>query len=163
MSRISSDTYMLKIALLVGALSLPAFALDGYVFAAPGATTISGFSRGTLHFGGGVEQRIGQRFGLGGELGALGNWNNFRGAIGIASANAYYHLGDRSSAFDPFITGGYSLGFRTSTINMLNMGAGANYWFSDRLGFRAEFRDHLNPRTGPNLHYWGIRLGLSFR
>jgi hypothetical protein len=142
----------------------PAFGLDGYVFVAPGGSTVAGRTNGTLHVGGGVEKVFSRGIGVGGEIGALGPWNNFRSAIGMASVNGSYHFIPRAQKFDPFVTGGYTLGFRSGTLNFGNFGGGLNYWFGERLGLRTEFRDHVHVSDRvPNLHYWGIRVGLAFR
>jgi hypothetical protein len=148
---------------LLGITALPASAIEGYVFVAPGALTAGGFSNGTLHVGGGGEHVFNNRIGLGAELGAVGRWNNYHTAIGMFSVNGSYHFRDRDK-WDPFVTGGYSLGFRSGTLNFGNFGGGLNYWFRERLGLRFEVRDHLHiSDRAPNLHYWGLRVGLAFR
>jgi hypothetical protein len=145
-------------------LSCPLFGLEGYVFIAPGGLTAGGFTNGTVHFGGGGEHRLTPRIGVGAEIGAVGSWRNFRSAIGMFSINGSYHFADRGAKFDPFITGGYSLGFRSGTLNFGNFGGGANYWFRERIGFRGEFRDHLHVSDRvADPHYWGFRFGVAFR
>lgn len=145
-------------------MSAPTLAVEGYAFVAPGALTGGGFSNGTLHIGGGAEKLFRERIGVAAEIGAVGRWNNFRTAIGMFSLNGSYHFADRSARLDPFVTGGYTLGFRSGTLNFGNFGAGTNLWFRDRLGLRLEFRDHVHVSSRvPNLHYWGLRFGLAFR
>jgi hypothetical protein len=161
--RLGSFT-LLKALALSSLTTLPATALDGYVFVAPGAIGGRQFTNGTLHVGGGVEKLFRERIGVSAEIGALGLWNNYRGAIGIFSVNGSYHFGDRAGKVDPFVTGGYSLGFRSATLNFGNFGGGVNYWFRDGLGLRVEFRDHVHAASRANaLHYWGVRFGLAFR
>jgi hypothetical protein len=43
----------------------------------------------------------------------------------------------------PFVTGGYTLFFRSRTANGFNFGSGVNYWFREHPGLGLEFRDNL--------------------
>ena len=63
------------------------------------------------------------------------------------------------------MTGGYTLGFRSESVNAMNVGGGANYWLSDTLGLRLELRDHLPVIDGGvhDDHLWGLRLGFTWR
>jgi hypothetical protein len=135
--------------------------VSGYVFAAPGR--ISDSDSTTLHIGGGVEGRVYRGLGVGGEIGFLGPASSLEDSFGIFSANGSYHFANatQSGKLVPFVTGGYSLFFREGTANAVNFGGGVNYWFKDRLGLRVEVRDHVLPEY--RTHYWGVRLGLSFR
>ena len=149
---------------LLAFAAAPARAVEGYVFAAPGGASFGGTTTGTLQLGGGAEHVFSNRFGVGAELSALGPWDSYRSAFGVLSTNGSYHFASRDSKIDPFVTGGYSLGFRGGTFNMGNFGAGMNYWFGERIGFRTEFRNHLKVNdNAPNTNYWGVRVGLSFR
>jgi hypothetical protein len=149
---------------LLALAAVPAMAVEGYVFVAPGGASVGGTTNGTLQMGGGGEHVFGNRFGVGAELSALGPWRDYGSAIGVLSTNGSYHFADRRAKVDPFVTGGYSLGFRNGTMNMANFGAGVNYWFGERIGFRTEFRNHLRVNdNAPNQNYWGVRVGLSFR
>ena len=101
-----------------------------------------------------------ERVGVGAELGVVGSWSNY----GMFSVNGYYHFADRSARVDPFVTGGYSLGFRSGTLNFGNFGGGVNLWLRESLGMRIEFRDHVHISSRvSDFHYWGIRLGVVFR
>jgi hypothetical protein len=53
------------------------------------------------------------------------------------------------------------LGFRSESVNAMNIGVGANYWMSDTLGLRFEVRDHLPVYDGAvrDDHLWGLRIG----
>jgi hypothetical protein len=143
-------------------LTPAAFGFEGWAFVAPGGSTSGGSTTGTLHVGGGGEYVFNRGIGLGAEIGAVGPWNNFRSALGLLSLNGSYHF-MRGAKLDPFVTGGYTLAFRSGTLNMGNYGAGLNYWLGDHLGVRAEFRDHVHVNRGANLHFWGVRFGVAFR
>ncbi len=137
---------------------------NGYVFFAPGAIVGGGGGAMTFHLGGGGEGILGRGIGVGVELGALGP-RAFSDALGVLSANGYYHFRHgKHHKVDPFVTGGYSLFFRGGTMNMYNFGVGANYWFSDRLGFRLELRDQLGSWCGCyTANFPSLRFGLSLR
>ena len=98
----------LAAAIALASISFPAFALDGYLFVAPGGLTGGGFTDGTLHVGGGMEKLFREHVGVGAELGAVGAWNNYRNAIGLFSLNGSWHFADRAGRFDPFVRGGYT-------------------------------------------------------
>ena len=137
---------------------------NGYVFFAPGGVTCCGHTAMTLQFGLGGEGVLGKGIGVGAEVGALGTRQYFGDSvIGVFSPNGYYHFvhgGDIK--LDPFVTGGYTLIFRSGHANLFNFGGGLNYWFHGRLGFRSEIRDQVLT-DGAALHYWGVRFGLVFR
>jgi hypothetical protein len=125
--------------------------------------TCCGQTAMTLHLGLGGEAVVGKGIGVGAEIGALGPRQHFSDAVvGLFSPNGYYHfVHDKKVRIDPFVTGGYSLLFRSGHINLFNFGGGATYWFHRHLGARFEFRDHVYT-SGGTLHYWGFRMGLSF-
>lgn len=154
----------MKTRLFVMILGLAAAAAaqssNGYVFVAPGGVTCCGNTTTTLHLGGGGEGIIGKGFGAGVEIGALAPTRDYSSAIGAFSANGYYHfIHAKDSKVDPFVTGGYTLFFRSGTANLGNFGGGLNYWFSRHAGARVEFRDHVYTSD----HYWGFRFGVAFR
>jgi hypothetical protein len=137
--------------------------VNWYGFAAPGGVTVRGSTTGTLHFGGGGEKIFGPGIGVGGELGVLGPWSNYRSALGVFSVNGSYHFFRDRPKLDPFVTGGYTLFFRSGTANLGNFGGGVNYWLGERLALRAEVRDHVHSPGPLTIHYWGLRLGVAFR
>jgi hypothetical protein len=145
---------------MLAAFSAPAAAQNthGYAFVAPGA--IGGLT--TIHLGGGAEFALPSRIGAGLELGALGPAVSFEDVLAVLSLNGYYHFAPSTDRFDPFVTAGYSMFFRTRTASLFNFGGGVNYWFLPRVGFKSEFRDHVRDSPGPS-HYWGLRFGLTFR
>ena len=134
---------------------------QGYVFVAPTSTTEGGFG---LHIGGGGEGLVYNGLGVGGEIGYLGSADGLRDGIGVLSTNISYHFtkATKSRKFAPFVTSGYSMVFRGSAINSVNIGGGANWWFKDRIGLRLELRDHVPLRSGA-IHFFGVRIGLAFR
>jgi hypothetical protein len=135
---------------------------NGYVFVAPGQLHAAGFSQSTLQIGFGGEyvvRRVGA--GIGGELSALGPTEAFSSAVGVASINGYYHFARSRARLDPFVTGGYSLFFRSGHLSLGNFGGGVNWWFQPRIGLRLEFRDHIRS-SGRTAHWWGVRFGLVF-
>jgi len=94
------------------------------------------------------------------DIGYVGYYNNFRAdGLGLFSPNVSYHF-LRSRRVVPFITGGYTLAFRSGTANLANYGGGLTYWFSRRVGLRVEGRDH---RDTDGYHLSALRVGMSFR
>ena len=153
-----------SILLGVFAGALDAQPSNGYVFFAPGGVTCCGHTAMTLQFGVGVEGVLAKGIGVGAEVGALGTRQYFGDSVvGVFSPNGYYHfVHGKDIRSDPFVTGGYTLIFRSGHANLFNFGGGLNYWFRGRLGFRSELRDQVLT-DGSSLHYWGVRFGLAFR
>ena len=144
---------------------------NGYAFFAPGGVSCCGNTSMTLHFGVGGEAVLRYGIGIGAEIGALAVRQYFADSlVGVFSPNGYYHFfhGKRVKV-DPFVTGGYSLMFRSGHINLFNFGGGLNYWSDGKLGLRIEVRDHVHDLgsgfygNSPAIHYWGVRVGLAFR
>jgi hypothetical protein len=136
----------------------------GYGFIAVGGTAGDG-SVFTFTYGGGGERLIYRGLGLGAELGNVTPISDVGHGLGIFSANASYSFGasDRSRKTVPFVTGGYSVKFRDDDDSGpgLNIGAGVQFWESDRLGVRLEFRDHHFFKGA--LNFYGVRVGITFR
>ena len=83
--------------------------------------------------------------------------------IGVLSLNAAYHF-PRAGKWSPFVTGGYSLAFRSETANLLNLGGGVDYWRNASSGLRLELRDHIWLEDGfGDAHYWGVRVAFVLR
>jgi hypothetical protein len=146
------------------ACSLAAQPSHGYVFFTPGGASCCGHTSMTMQFGAGGEYVIKKGIGIGAEIGALGFTRQFGDTVmGTFSPNGYYHfVHGQDVKADPFVTGGYTLMFRSGHANLANFGGGMNYWFHPRLGARLEFRDHVNT-TGSIVHFWGFRFGVAFR
>jgi hypothetical protein len=134
---------------------------QGYGFVAPGSTSEGG---STLHFGVGGEGLVYKGLGVGGEIGYLGATRELREGFGVLSPNVSYHFlnATKSGKVAPFVTGGYSLLFRSGVAHAANFGGGVNYWFKDRVGLRLEFRDHIVAHSDLG-HFFGFRIGLAFR
>jgi len=149
------------LGLLLGSV-LPALAADpagqGYLFVAPGVITGGGDTDASIHFGGGGEGFIHKNIAVGGELGYAARWADLGGGLGVFSLDGSYHFARREK-LSPFVTAGYSLGFRSGHTNLFNYGFGVNYWFKQRQGVRFEFRDHVND-TG---HIVDFRIAYAFR
>jgi len=128
-----------------------------YAFAGAGtSSTTFGRSTALFHLGGGAEFIAPAGFGSGAELGYLGPWSNGSNGVGLLSANGLYRFRGR---VEPFVTGGYSLGFRSQTAHFGNIGGGFHYW-KTKTGIRFEVRDHI--RDG-STHWIIFRVGLAFR
>jgi hypothetical protein len=136
----------------------------GYGFLALGGTAGDG-SAFTFHYGGGGERLIYRGLGIGAELGNVSPSSNFGNGLGIFSANLFHSFRgrDRARKTIPFVTGGYSLKFRDDDDSGggLNLGAGVQYWASNRTGLRVEFRDHHFFKGV--LNFYGVRVGVTFR
>lgn len=124
----------------------------GYVFGGQ----LSGSGRTTPVGGGGGEVRLYKGLGVGAEA-AGGD------SFGMFSVNGSYHFIKPGSGqkLVPFVTGGYTLLGPSDSTNLVNYGAGVNYWVADRVGLRFEVRDHKF-LEGSN-HILGIRVGVTFR
>jgi hypothetical protein len=133
----------------------------GNAFLAPGIATDGEGLGPTVHIGVGYDRFLYRGFGIGGEIGYVGAAVAPGFGAGLASINSAYHF-RRADKFVPFVTGGYSMLFRSATVNALNIGSGFNYWFREGLGFRLEARDHVAIQDR-SAHALGLRIGLTFR
>jgi hypothetical protein len=115
----------------------------------------------TIHIGGGAEGAIYKGVGAGAEVGYLGPTHGYGGGFGIFSANGLYDFPQvkRSAKLHPLATGGYSLGFRSGTINGYNFGFGVNYWIGERNGLRLEYRENVFRHE----HFRGFRVAWTAR
>lgn len=128
----------------------------------PGGATSGDDGVRTLHSGAGGEGVIGRGFTASAELGALDESGSIKSALGVLSVNGGYHFRQRKAyRVDPFVTGGYTLLFRSGSANLGNFGGGLNWWFSSRFGLKVEFRDHV--WSAENIHFLGIRFGVTIR
>jgi Outer membrane protein beta-barrel domain len=137
----------------------------GYGFVGAGAASGEGESTGTWHFGGGGEAVFGDAVGVGAEIGYLSAFESGSEGIGVFSLNGSYHFGSgpHSRKLRPFVTGGYTLGFRDGYANLFNVGGGVQYWLKPKVGLRFEVRDHIWSNGGDTIQFWGVRVGVTFR
>ncbi len=134
--------------------------LQGYVVGAPGGTSPG--TGTTMYLGGGVEGFAKKGFAISGDLGYLAPAKSMRSGFGLIDLDGGYHFA-RDRKVSPFVSAGYSLGFRSGHFNAVNFGGGANVWLSSKLGLRLELRDVFHPETGANVHFVNMRIGLTFR
>jgi hypothetical protein len=135
----------------------------GYVFGGVGGA--SDGEGAFAHVGGGGEGLLHKGFGIGGELGYFAPVSGtFGNGVGILSVNPAYHFTNASASKKvvPFVTGGFSLAFRSSAASGGgNVGGGVQYWFKEKAALRVEFRSHVFSSDRPYLH--SLRVGISFR
>jgi hypothetical protein len=112
-------------------------------------------------FWAGITPRI-HELGVGAEIGYLASFRYISDGVGVFSVNGLYSFEKPGSKLGPFITGGYSLIFRSGHVNAMNIGRGADYWFAKRAGMRFELRDHVSPRHFKD-HLLQGRFAIVFR
>lgn len=131
-----------------------------YVFGGAGGNS-GGGSTASFQVGAGGEKLVYKGLGLGAEIGYLAPFRSGGDGIGILSPDVSYHFKSSNSKLVPFVTGGYSLAFRSGpTSSGGNFGGGVQYWMKDHLGLRLAFRDHVFSSDSP--HFYQFRVGLSF-
>ena len=81
--------------------------------------------------------------------------------MGIFSPGVVYQFHTRRKTV-PFVTGGYTLAFRSGAYNLFHFGGGVNHWFNSRWGIRVEVRDHIDPHY-PEYNFLQFRVGFLFR
>ena len=161
--------YLVLACCLPAMLLIPAFARDpseklranGYVFGAPGVRADRGTA--TIQIGGGGEAYVYKGLGLGVDGGVMmvAECGGCRGTV--LSLNGIYSFKSASRPkISPFISGGASLMPASDVPGGMNLGAGVQYWFRERMGLRVEFRDHIFMGYR-NHHYYQARIGFAFR
>jgi len=141
---------------------------QGYLFAGPLTTAGSIYTYwggNYVNLGGGGEAALGRSFTLGGEVaGLISTRERFARNAAVLTVGPACHFVSRSARkLDPFVAGGFSLLVSRGVQPALAIGAGANYWFQERLGLRLEFRDHIWASEGATIQFYGARFGLAFR
>jgi hypothetical protein len=136
-----------------------------YGYAFTGLMIASNGGDSGLQAGFGGEGIIQKGFGVGGELSYFRNvgfGNN--GGLGLLSLNTSYHFlnASKSRKLVPFMTGGFSLFFRSGAVVGGNFGGGITYWIKDRVGVRFEVRDQIPAYSGIG-HFPSFRAALTFR
>ncbi len=150
-----------------------------YVFVAPGSEAAAGdpSSKVASYSVGGGAQRVygakswlfvGPMVDIQGIVPGKGEASSTVGVLSIGGV-AHFRMPDKLPNFDPFVTAGYALIFNDFTSNGFDFGGGVNYWIRDGLALRVEFREQaaqipIEPyiHTGPYIHFWGVRLGVTF-
>jgi hypothetical protein len=118
-----------------------------------------------LQIGGGADALIYKGVGVGGELVRNKAREGLAAGFNILSTNGSFHFlgGGVSHKFDPFATGGYSRLFASGAgVNALNFGGGFNYWLTNKVGARFEFRDHVFSAGETTTNLYGVRGGVAF-
>ncbi len=132
---------------------------QGYTYFAP--THAGSDIGGAMSLGAGGEGFLSKGVAVGGDAGYLFKAGRLGNGIGLASANVSYHFQDLDpdGRWVPFVSGGYTLAFRSGVGHLVNYGGGLTYWFRPHWGVRAEFRNHQNG----SFSMPSFRLGFSFR
>lgn len=133
----------------------------GYVHFAPGISIPD--NEGGISIGGGGNYRSSIGLGGGADLSYLAPWSGLGGGIGTLSPHLYYSYMNNGSKVEPFLSGGYTLFFRSGTANGINFSGGVHYWFSKKVGLKLEFRDDMLLDTSPYYHFLSFRIGAAFR
>ena len=150
------------LALFTSSIASAQTQAEGYVVGSAGGWT-AGFNGASL-FGGavGAEAMPSRYFGIGGE--AAGLTTATGNAMLAFSGNGRVHFPVRGSRVTPFAGGGYSrLFFFYNGENAYNVSGGFDYRLNDQRAIRLEVRDFIRPSTSYTAHYWGIRVGVTFR
>jgi hypothetical protein len=136
-----------------------------YGYAFTGLIVASNGGEPGLQAGIGGEGIIYKGFGVGGEIGYFrqATFGSDSG-IGLLSVNPSYHFmnASKSRRLVPFVTGGFSLFFRSGAVIGSNFGGGITYWLKDRIGVRLEVRDQIPAYSGIG-HFPSFRAALTFR
>ena len=125
-----------------------------------------GQSEALFQAGGGGEAIFHDTIGIGADMAYMAPFQYFSEGAFMLATNLSYHFArlgsDRRS--QPFVTGGYTLGFSGGGAgNLINVGAGVDYWAGRRVAIRTEFRDHIYSEGGGTVHFWGPRIGIVIR
>ena len=121
----------------------------------------------TAHLGGGGEGFFTRHLGAGADVGYVAPFESFSDGTGTFSPNivARFKPKTAENKVEPFVTGGYTLFFRSGTVSGANFGGGVNWWFKERVGLRLEVRDDVMIPGGDvaTTHFVGFRVGFTFR
>ena len=136
-----------------------------YLFAAPGLASPE--KTGTVHLGAGMggilNRKWSNNIGTSWELGYLAPTRSFGDGRGFFSIDGSYLLYNTKKAnrFAPFVELGYTRAFGPGSGNLLNYGAGVNYWIRPQSGLQVGVRDHFHP-GGPARHITEFRIAWVF-
>ena len=139
---------------------------DGYLFIGGGDYADGNAHYGISHVGGGGELQLAGGFGVGSELGVMGQPGEGTGLFSIDPFYRFLHAGSKSRIV-PFVNGGYTCAFGnrgfTNSNTLLNFGGGIDYWPTKHVGFRLEFRNYLDYGYARTADYPALRVGVVFR
>ena len=140
--------------------SKPIYNGHGYAYFGIGGRTQVGTS--FLSFGGGGEGFLYKGLAAGAELAYMAPRCCMNEGIGLLGISGAHHFVNRRAPgrVVPFVTAGFTGGFRSGWGNLWNWGGGATVWMNDHLGLRLEVRDLRQRRCWFNT---SLRVGLSFR
>ncbi len=160
-------TWLLLLLLIPGGVYGQSGMDNSYYGYLSGGAGVTSAGTGLVSVAGGGEVFVHPSSGglaIGGELAAIAPPTEPREVIGVLSPNLSWHFraGHSPGRVEPFITGGYSLFFRSGSLNGLNFGGGAIWWFREGIGLRLEARD-LVPLTELDRHIVLFRAGIAFR
>lgn len=128
---------------------------QGFVYGGPIAPlSTAAKPSAALTFGGGLEALTRSGAGASLEAGVFGVGGLW---VPQVSANAIYEKRTNASGVSPFITGGLTL-----SGPVINFGGGANIWTHDRVAFRIEIRDYVQP-SARAVQTIAFRVGMTFR
>ena len=128
----------------------------GYGYVGFGAAIGEELGDPLFELGPGTDVMLG-RFGLTGELGYVAAAEHPLDGFGTFSPGVLFAFAKRGTV--PFVKGGYTLFFRGGTESGWFVGAGVNFWRSDRFGLRAE----LNDQVLFGNHLLAARFAVLFR
>ena len=131
----------------------------GRALFAPGASFYEGDSQSFFTTGAAWEGLLAGNLGMGLEVAYLAPFSGAGNGFGTFSPGVLYQFG--SSKTRPFVTGGYTLFFRTFAESGAFVGAGVNHWVSDRWGLGFEGRDQIG--VADNIHFVQFRVNFLFR
>jgi hypothetical protein len=118
---------------------------------------------GIINGGFGAEYFIYKGLFIGSDLGYMGSVQGLAEGFGNLNVNGGYHFfdGSGSQKWVPYLSGGYTLFFRESAANLLNISAGTTYWMPSGKGIRLEVRDQIY-NDYETYHYVSFNFGFVF-
>lgn len=134
---------------------------QAYVFQGFG-TSLFDYDAAMAHTGVGGEGVFFKGLGAGADIGAAYPLRYPQGVVGQLNVSGYYHFtaGRKDTKWDPFVVAGYTMFFRSGVAHAAHYGGGVTYWMKERVGLRAEFRNHQLRYDGA--HFGEFRIGVSF-
>lgn len=156
----SQITVSLCLALLfvatVQAQSSPDRDAWGYLGGAVGSAFHEGESASFFRVQGGGEGIFAGGLGAAAEVGYQAFFEASGDGVGVFSVGPSYHF-NPDKKVDPFVTGGYTLFFRSGTANGFYFGGGVDWWPRERMGLRLEGRDEV---MEGEVHFVSFRVNL---